>query len=175
MFVFWLIDWLMSCLVAIFYLKRLLAFHLKLLVLLNLLVIWLLLNVLMILILVLIWDKHKTEEERFIINMIYGVFLKSYLVKNSINCVRLENECVGANYSSVYQLSCLDRLTYLLLSYDSAIKKIQSLFIWVYYYCAAILFVRLYWFYSSSKRKDIRNYYLRPLLGTGNCFIHSLF
>ncbi len=62
----------------------------------------------MILILVLIWDKHKTDEEGIIINMIYGVFLKSYVVKNSINHVCPENGCVGANYDSVYQLSCQD-------------------------------------------------------------------
>ena len=62
----------------------------------------------MILIFVLIWDKHKTDEKGFIINMIYGVFLKSYVVKNSANRVRPENRPVGINYDSVCQLYCLD-------------------------------------------------------------------
>ena len=43
--------------------------------------------------------------------MIYGVFIKSYLVKRSINRVHPENSCVHAKYDSVCQLTCLDSLT----------------------------------------------------------------
>ncbi len=52
------------------------------------------------------------------INMIYGVLLKSYAVKNSINRIRTENDCVCANYDSVYQFSRQDRRTGRVLEYD---------------------------------------------------------
>jgi len=43
--------------------------------------------------------------------MIYGVFIKSYLVKWSINRVHPEINCVHVKYDSVYQLTCQDSLT----------------------------------------------------------------
>ena len=34
--------------------------------------------------------------------MIYGIFMMSFIEKNNINRVHLENSCVGTNYDSVY-------------------------------------------------------------------------
>jgi len=50
--------------------------------------------------------------------MLYGVFIKLYIVKNCLNHVHPENSRVDINYCSVHQFSCEDSLTMLLLTYD---------------------------------------------------------
>ncbi len=62
----------------------------------------------MILILLLIFSKHKVHLKGSLINMSYGCFIKSYPIKNITNRVYPEKRTVGVNNLSVCPNSCQD-------------------------------------------------------------------